>query len=96
MVKDTSFHKKVADHWATIPPIHFLLKLLNIFTFMAKGGRSFFNKSREKLKKQKEVIVVLVNRMDDESVTQFLSNKGKLNDLLNHEESYWKQSAKIF
>ena len=48
------------------------------------------------MKKQKETLDKLVNCTDDISVNRYLSEKEKLNELLYHEEVYWKQRAKIF
>lgn len=48
------------------------------------------------MKKQKAVIADLVNCTDDDSIKRYLEEKEKLNELLYHEESYWKQRAKIF
>lgn len=63
---------------------------------MAKWGRQFFHKFREKVKHQKEVINNLVNKEDDESVKHYFEEKEKLRQLLLHEGTYWKQRAKVF
>lgn len=95
MVKDPNFIKEVKEYWSKIPAIHLLPKLMNVSTFMAKWGRQFFNKFREKVKRQKEVIVGLVNRTDALGVELYMSEVEKLNELLFQEYSYWKQRAKI-
>lgn len=56
----------------------------------------FFNKFREKVINQKEVIDSLKNREDDDGVQMYFEEKDKLNELLRHEEAYWKQRAKAF
>lgn len=58
--------------------------------------KEFFHKFREKIKKQKEVLNMLVDKVDKESVKQYFEEKDKLNVLLSSEEIYWKQRAKIF
>lgn len=63
---------------------------------MARWGRTFFHKFREKVKHQKAIIERLFDRVDADGVKEYLMEKNKLNDLLLHEELYWKQRAKIF
>lgn len=62
---------------------------------MAKWGRNFSHKFRDKIKKHKEVLGSLVDRTDKATVKQYFIEKTALNDLLLHEEVYWKQRAKI-
>lgn len=69
---------------------------MNVSRFMEKWGREVFNKFREKVKAQKEIIAGLINRTDEASSNLFLLEQAKLNDLLFHEEIYWKQRAKTF
>lgn len=38
----------------------------------------------------------MVNKVDDESVKHYFEEKDKLHQLLLHEETYWKQRAKVF
>lgn len=95
-LKDPSFVKEIKDYWLKIPTMHLLPKLVNVSTYMAKWGLVFFNKFREKVKRQKEVIGSLVDRTDAVGVEMYMSEVEKLNDLLFQEESYWKQRAKIF
>lgn len=63
---------------------------------MAKWGRVFFHKFRDKIKNQKNVIEGLKDREDDDGIQQYFEEKEKLNDILCHEELYWKQRAKTF
>lgn len=63
---------------------------------MAKWGRGFFHKFREKIIRQKEVIDLLKNREDDDGVQLYFDEKDKLEEILSHEEAYWKQRAKSF
>lgn len=53
---------------------------------MEKSGCNSFNKFREKLKKQKEVIDNLKDWTNEASVRNVLAEKGKLNELLLQEE----------
>lgn len=39
---------------------------------------------------------MLKYREDEEGVKAYFEEKEKLNELLEHEESYWKQRAKLF
>lgn len=63
---------------------------------MAKRGRRFFHKFREKVKKQKEVMNIYVSREDEVGVKSYFEEREKLNELLLHEEIYWKKRAKMF
>ncbi|XP_074374118.1 uncharacterized protein LOC141714500 [Apium graveolens] len=47
-LKEPEFTKEVSDIWSTLPPIHLLSKLLEVSSFMARWGRTFFHKFREK------------------------------------------------
>lgn len=73
-----------------------LPKLLSVSSFMVKWGRNFFHKFRDKVKKLKEAINSLKDRSDEQGVKQYFEEKNKLDDLLYHEELYWKQRAKSF
>lgn len=73
-----------------------LPKLLSLSAFMAKWGRNFFNKFREKVKNLKASLNVLVNRSDEQGVKEYFVERSKLDDLLYHEELYWRQRAKTF
>lgn len=95
-LKDTGFIKEVTDHWLNTPAIHLFPKLLNVSSFRAKWRRVFFNKFREKLKLQKQVIADLIDRTDEVGVDLYLDAKEKLNVLLFQQEIYWKQRAKVF
>lgn len=57
---------------------------------MAKWGRNFFHKFREKVKKYKELLNSLVNRTDEDGVREYFYERDKLNELLLHKEIYWK------
>lgn len=95
-LKDPSFRKEVADYWLSLPCTHILPKLISVSSFMARWGRNFFHKFRDKIKIQKEVLTRLVDRTDEAGVKLYFEEKNKLNDLLFHEEIYWKQRAKTF
>lgn len=48
------------------------------------------------MKRHKEVINELVNKEDDTSIKLYFEKRTKLEELLYHEEIYWKQRAKSF
>lgn len=60
------------------------------------GVVNFSIKFKAKVKRQKEVIVSLINRTDASGVDLYMAEAEKLNELLSQEEAYWKQRAKIF
>ncbi|XP_074346587.1 uncharacterized protein LOC141685379 [Apium graveolens] len=93
---ECSFKDEVVQYWKEIPKIHLLPKLLFVLTFMARWGRTFFHKFRDKVKKQKGIICSLVDRIDEEGVKRYFEERQKLEDLLMHEELYWKQRIKAF
>lgn len=95
-LKEASFHAEVKNYWQNLPALHLLPKLLAVSTFMAKWGREFFNKFREKVLKQKKIIEALKQREDDDRVQSYFEEKDKLHELLIHEEAYWQQRAKNF
>ncbi|XP_074323651.1 uncharacterized protein LOC141660555 [Apium graveolens] len=95
-LKESNFHKEVIGYWKKLPAVHLLPKLLVISSFMAKWGKEFFNKFREKIVKQKDLIDRLKDREDDDGIQMYFNEKEKLNDLLTHEEVYWQQRAKNF
>lgn len=75
---------------------HLIPKLSEVSSYMARWGRNFFHKFKEKIKVQKQIMEDLVNLKDDESVQAYLAAKEELNSLFYHEEAYWKQRAKLF
>ncbi|XP_074348383.1 uncharacterized protein LOC141687114 [Apium graveolens] len=87
-LNEPDFKKEVADFWSAIPAIHVLPKLLSVASFMAKWGRNFFHKFRDKIKKQKEVLDTLKDISDDIGIQQYFVEKNKLEELLLHEEIY--------
>lgn len=95
-LKEPSFAKETSDFWKSISVTHLIPKLMSVSRFMEKYGRKFFNKFKEKLKKQNEVLDNLKDKTDEASVRSFLDEKEKLNELLLQEELYWKQRAKLF
>ncbi|KAL8105033.1 hypothetical protein AgCh_028992 [Apium graveolens] len=95
-LKEKSFINDVSSFWSEIPTMSLLPKLSSVSKYMEKWGRNFFNKFREKLRVQKGVLDDLKDRTDDRGVQQYLFERDKLNDLLLHEEIYWKQRAKLF
>lgn len=67
-----------------------LPKLMSISKYMEQWGREFFNKFKEKVRAKKIVINDLKDGTDDKVVQQYITERDKLNDLLLHEEIYWK------
>lgn len=51
---------------------------------MAKLGRNFLNKFREKVIKQKVVLDALKIREDDDGIKMYFDEKDKLNEVLLH------------
>lgn len=95
-LKEPSFIQHVSEIWKTIPLNHLLSKIVEITSFMAQWGRSFFHKFREKIKQHKMNLEKLVDCNNAESMKEYLSEKEKLNTLLLQEEAYWKQRANVF
>ncbi|XP_074341995.1 uncharacterized protein LOC141679392 [Apium graveolens] len=90
------FKEEVSVYWRSLPATNIIPKLMSVSEFMAKWGRAFFHKFRDKVRCQKEVLNSLVNREDDAGVKLYFEEREKLNELLLHEEVYWKQRAKTF
>lgn len=95
-LKEKAFHEEVVRYWKSLSPVHFLPKLLHLSEFMGKWGKEFFNKFREKIRKQKEVISMYEDCANEERTRKYFAEKSKLDGLLVHEEIYWKQRAKSF
>lgn len=95
-LKDPSFTKEVTEVWKTLPVAHLVAKLIEVTGFMARWGRSFFHKFREKVKEHKTNLDRLVVCCDAQSVHAYIYEKEKLNILLLQEETYSKQRANLF
>lgn len=95
-LKEKKFHEEVSSYWRKLDPMQFLPKLLELSNFMEKWGRKFFNKFREKIKKQKEVLDMYERCANAEETARYFEEKSKLEDLLAEEELYWQQRAKSF
>lgn len=95
-LKEKTFVRDVTTFWEDLPNTSFLPKLLSVSKYMKKRGHTFFNKFKEKLKAQKRIIEALKIRTDEEGIKQYLIERDKLNEFLLHEETYWKQRAKLF
>lgn len=76
--------------WLDLPPTHIIPKLISVSSFMAHWGRNLFREFRDKVKKQKEVLASLINHTGTKGIKKYFVEKDKLNDLLFHEEVYWK------
>ena len=95
-LKEPSFVQEVSQISSSIPMNHLLSKIIEVTAFIARWGRSFFHKFRDKIKQHKLNLDKLVDRNDNDSVREHLSEKEKLNTLLLQEEIYWRQRAKLF
>lgn len=95
-LKEKKFHDEVAQYWKALHPTQFIPKLLELSTFMGKLGRKFFNKFREKIQKQKSLVALFEDCVDEQQTKRYFEERGKLEDLLIQEETYWKQRAKSF
>ncbi|KAL8121850.1 hypothetical protein AgCh_018547 [Apium graveolens] len=95
-LKEESFHADVAKFWKNLPAVHLLPKLISVSNYIAKWGRTFFHKFRDKVIKQKEIIDQLKDREDDDGIQMYFDEKEKLSELLLRKELYWKQRAKTF
>lgn len=67
---------------------HLIPKQSEVSSFMARWGRSFFHKFREKFKVHKINLDRLADYTDDQSARAYLSENEKLNALLLQEEIY--------
>ncbi|XP_074352686.1 uncharacterized protein LOC141691832 [Apium graveolens] len=95
-LQEPIFKEEVVKLWESLPPINIIPKLLSLSSLLAKWGKHFFHKFRDKVKSQKEVLNSLIDREDEEGVKAYFEEREKLNELLLHEETYWKQMAKLF
>lgn len=95
-LRENSFSEKVASFWRTLDHSHLMPKLNSVSLFMAKWGRNFFHKFRDKIKKQKVVLESFAECDKEENTRKYFEAKHQLNELLVHEEVYWKQRDKAF
>lgn len=95
-LKEEVFHVEVSNYWRKLAPIHFVPKLLKLSTFIGKWGRRFFNKFHEKIEQQKLILSLYESCSDADQTKKYFEEKSKLEELLVHEEAYWKQRAKSF
>lgn len=63
---------------------------------MEKLGREFFNKFREKIRRQKEILICFEDCSNEVRTKKYFEEKSRLEELLLHEEAYWRQRAKSF
>ncbi|XP_074359591.1 uncharacterized protein LOC141699305 [Apium graveolens] len=89
-LKEVDFVSDVSKFWQDFPPIYLLPKLISVSSYMAKWGRVFFHKFREKVVKQKKALDNLKDREDNDGIQAYFSEKAKLEELLLQEETYWK------
>lgn len=95
-LREAGFIAEVKEVWNNIPCTHLLPKLMEVSAYMARWGRVFFHKFREKIKEKKTILERLADATDESSIQEYLAAKENLNDLLFQEETYWKQRAKLF
>ncbi|XP_074355732.1 uncharacterized protein LOC141695384 [Apium graveolens] len=95
-LKEPAFKEEMTSFWKSLPTMSILPKLLSMSSHMAKWGRRFFHKSRDKVRYQKEELSKYLNREDEARIKCYFEEREKLNDLLLNEELYWKQRAKLF
>lgn len=69
----------MAKYWKSLPPGHLFPKLISVSSFMAKWGRNFFHKFREKVMHQKAAIDTLKNREDDDIIIQMYFDEEEKN-----------------
>lgn len=82
MVKRTWFcYREIKEVWKNISPVHLLPKLLEVSAYMARCGRVFFHKFREKIKEQKSIIDRLADMTNETSVQEYIAAKENLNNL---------------
>lgn len=87
-LREPSFRQEVTNFWTDLPTINIVPKLISVSGFMARWGQIFFHKFRDKIKKQKEVVANLADRIDAGGVELYFSEKDILQELLLHEETY--------
>lgn len=95
-LKEPAFKEEMANVWKSLPTMNILPKLMSMSSHMSKWGRRFFHKFRDKVRVQKEEVSKYLHREDEEGIKLYFEEREKLNELLLHEEVYWKQRAKLF
>lgn len=68
MAKGTEFIAEIKDYWKNIPVIHLIPKLFEVSSYMARMGRAFFHKFKEKIKEQKCILERLADKVDSNSI----------------------------
>ncbi|XP_074377104.1 uncharacterized protein LOC141718624 [Apium graveolens] len=96
MVKRTKFRAGGICNLEINPCKTFPSENIEVTSFMARWGRLFFHKFKEKIKHHKANLDKLVNYTGADSIKEYLSEREKLNTLLFQEEMYWRQRAKVF
>ncbi|XP_074352672.1 uncharacterized protein LOC141691818 [Apium graveolens] len=76
-LKEPSFRGDVQMQWDNLPRMQLMPKLLSISSFMAKWGRNFVHKFREKLGKQKSIVNALADKTDSESIHNYFLERDK-------------------
>ncbi|XP_074347296.1 uncharacterized protein LOC141686140 [Apium graveolens] len=67
-LKEPSFIRDVTDQWEKVHCSNLIPKLISVSKYMGKWGRNFFNKFKEKVRRQKEILDDLKNKSYDNSV----------------------------
>lgn len=61
-LREPSFVAEVKHVWESLPATHLLPKLMSVSRFMEKWGMDFFNKFKEKVRRQKVILDSLKDR----------------------------------
>ncbi|KAL8098510.1 hypothetical protein AgCh_031328 [Apium graveolens] len=86
-LQEPNFRKEVSDFWLELPTVNIIPKLVSVSSFMARWGRNFFHKFRDKIRRQKEVIRLLVDRVDEDGI------KGDANTKFFHASASARKKA---
>ncbi|XP_074356664.1 uncharacterized protein LOC141696420 [Apium graveolens] len=81
-LREASFRHEVTNFWLSLSATNIIPKLVSVSGFMARWGRNFFHKFREKIKKQKEVVAKLVDQ--DDANTKFFHASASTRKRTNH------------
>lgn len=95
-LKEKAFNEEVTNYWLNLDPLYFLPNLLELSCFMKKWGHKFFNNFREKIKRKNEVISFYEGWVNEDQTKRYFEERSKVEELLTHEEAYWKQREQSF
>lgn len=95
-LKEPGFVAEVSAVWKNLPPVHLLPKLFEVSSFMARWGRSFFHRFREKVQEYKGVMARLADMDEEDNIKEYLAAKECLNTLLYQEEIIGSKERNCF